>query len=267
MNIHDKAEDRKSGKRYFEIFMGLFDRMDDDQVLLIIELLKNYSIYQPDSYLRMLEDAYSDVFQTATINPQHIYYLPVATQLDLKKNKQKSGHSLLSLTSAVGLVRVAPCLVRKQSTMIPNYMLRGSKYNNRSIYIFLDDFVGTGDQASRAVQEFCDYTSVNISDVYILSLVTMAHGWEHLVDANINIGTSRIAYKGISSRTMSKQQNAIDLITMSTIEQMISVPRGYRWGYGRSQGLVTMIRTPNNTFPFFWYDCHAKREVPFPRAT
>lgn len=39
-------------------------------------------------------------------------------------------------------------------------------------------------------------------------------------------------------------------------------------GYKKSEGLVTMIKTPNNTFPFYWYE--GKRDgkfmmAPFPR--
>lgn len=39
-------------------------------------------------------------------------------------------------------------------------------------------------------------------------------------------------------------------------------------GYKESEGLVTMIKTPNNTLPFYWYE--GKRDgkfmmAPFPR--
>ena len=36
-------------------------------------------------------------------------------------------------------------------------------------------------------------------------------------------------------------------------------------GYKASEGLVSMIRTPNNTFPFFWYKTKDGEYGPFSR--
>lgn len=36
-------------------------------------------------------------------------------------------------------------------------------------------------------------------------------------------------------------------------------------GYAESEALVTMIKTPNNTFPFYWYEKNSNSYAPFPR--
>ncbi len=52
---------------------------------------------------------------------------------------------------------------------------------------------------------------------------------------------------------------------MEEIEDKMSVKRNYRLGYGQSEALVTMCRTPNNTFPVFWEEKGNMKLAPFPR--
>ena len=52
---------------------------------------------------------------------------------------------------------------------------------------------------------------------------------------------------------------------MKRIEHELGVSEEYEFGYGKSEGLVTLIRTPNNTFPVFWYEPSSDNLAPFVR--
>ena len=51
---------------------------------------------------------------------------------------------------------------------------------------------------------------------------------------------------------------------MKNISKMFISNEKMYLGYNDSEGLVSMIRTPNNTFPFYWYE-KKKGHAPFSR--
>ena len=52
---------------------------------------------------------------------------------------------------------------------------------------------------------------------------------------------------------------------MREIEDKMSIREKYKFGYKKSESLVTMCRTPNNTFPIFWEESGNMKIAPFPR--
>ena len=55
---------------------------------------------------------------------------------------------------------------------------------------------------------------------------------------------------------------------MKQIEDRIHKVEKYRFGYEGSEALITLIKTPNNTFPVFWKDYKTKDgdiKAPFSR--
>ena len=55
---------------------------------------------------------------------------------------------------------------------------------------------------------------------------------------------------------------------MKEIEKLIPGDKFFSFGYNKSEALVTLNRTPDNTFPIFWRN-HKKGgkvfQAPFPR--
>lgn len=52
---------------------------------------------------------------------------------------------------------------------------------------------------------------------------------------------------------------------MKQIETKMYIQDKFRFGYCKSESLVTMCRTPNNTFPVFWEEKGNMKTAPFPR--
>ncbi len=51
---------------------------------------------------------------------------------------------------------------------------------------------------------------------------------------------------------------------MESIEKKIKPHKNEKLGFKSSEALITLIRTPNNTFPVFWKQ-KKDRIAPFPR--
>ena len=69
--------------------------------------------------------------------------------------------------------------------------------------------------------------------------------------------------KGISDRTDGNKDAFCKL--MKEIETRIKVRENCEFGYSHSEGLVKMMRTPNNTFPIYWMKNKKNKAPPFPR--
>ena len=84
----------------------------------------------------------------------------------------------------------------------------------------------------------------------------------------VEIYTSVLRNKGITDN-YSEQEVQEKKEQMKRISKRFKVKdKNLYLGYKESEGLVSMIKTPNNTFPFYWYE--GKREgklslAPFPR--
>ena len=60
---------------------------------------------------------------------------------------------------------------------------------------------------------------------------------------------------------LSKQEKDL----LAQIEEAIGVEEDFRFGFGGSANLITLIRTPNNSLPLFWLDKGRSHTAPFPR--
>ena len=132
---------------------------------------------------------------------------------------------------------------------------------NDTILCLIDDFVGSGETIER-VKKYIDDNKYSIDKLVVVSLVSMASGKEYVKKIGIELFTNIVCEKGISG---CENEEANRLI-MEQIEKTIKVKSIYHFGYSQSEGLVKMIRTPNNTFPIYWLKNKQNSNAPFPRS-
>ena len=89
-------------------------------------------------------------------------------------------------------------------------------------------------------------------------------GYNVISDIFRNKGMSE-KYHGVELKDMIKLMEEIEEI----LGQDEKFDRDYKFGYKSSEALVSLIRTPNNTFPIYWYNTKIsnskKWNAPFPR--
>ena len=133
----------------------------------------------------------------------------------------------------------------------------------KSILVLVDDFIGTGNTAEKCLKSM-NLPKDIVERTKVLALVAQEEGVDYIQKLGVELYVGETRRKGISDYyTDEEAEHRLKL--MEEIEDKMSVKRNYRLGYGQSEALVTMCRTPNNTFPVFWEEKGNMKLAPFPR--
>jgi hypoxanthine phosphoribosyltransferase len=132
----------------------------------------------------------------------------------------------------------------------PNYL--PNSFENK-IIILADDFIGSGTTAISALEYLNEELNKPKESIIILSLVAQQVGIEKIKEYGVSVFCPTIRCKGISDSFDSPKKEEY-IYLMEEIEEYLNVDDDYKFGYKRSEALVKMERTPNNTFPVFWLE-------------
>jgi hypothetical protein len=135
--------------------------------------------------------------------------------------------------------------------------------NNEHILILVDDFIGSGETALGAIDYVKEVIPEMSNDnIVVLSIAALQKGINELTVRNIKVYTHIKLSRGISDYYVGeKKESALDI--MHQIERgPIKVKRRFALGYKQSEGLISMERCPNNTFPIYWL---RKNDAPYER--
>lgn len=129
--------------------------------------------------------------------------------------------------------------------------------NKEAIIVFVDDYIGTGETAKGAV-EYLEKKVPQLADCTrdrfcFLTLAAYSRGRKMLESLGFKVYVSFEHDKGISDY-YDDEECMQNIQIMRNIEKKISgLPNKFRFGYGRTEGLICMERCPNNTFPIYWF--------------
>jgi len=124
---------------------------------------------------------------------------------------------------------------------------------NQATLVFVDDFIGSGDTAHKALA-YLQKTQpklINWENVCFLCVAILQEGKKNIEGGGFKVYASKVYPKGISEYYKGK---ALEESTtqMTSIESKIHVPEYLHFGYKQSEALVCLERCPNNTFPIYW---------------
>lgn len=247
---HNWPMDKLIYKEKFDKFCALVDKLTIDEQNFILTLAEDF-IYMPfDKYPYLVEDCFNKIDISKYNNLNTIYVVSLKDPKDTKTSK--SGDSLLySFTHQYapvyfGIEPDKVILLPKINSLIPKR--RGRE---PSLFIFADDFVGSGDTGFAALNNFSNNIKIQGDSCILLTLVSMETGFNRLKHYVDDYVTSIIAKKGIEgSSKISNKPEAYEI--MSKIESKLNNDPNMKFGYMQSESLVSLIRTPDNTFPVFW---------------
>ena len=182
------------------------------------------------------------------------------------EGKTKSSAMLLYLFNDTRL-RIDPRFSHYRFEIISDKESLHQKMDDKdAVLVLVDDYIGTGDTAVACIEQL-DKLGIKMEQIAILSLVAQEEGKKKIEEKGIFFCTSNLRNKGISDYYEGKELEK-NVRLMQKIEKDLKVGEKSRFGYGQSEALVTMCRTPNNTFPVFWYEPKLgikKKLAPFPR--
>ena len=133
--------------------------------------------------------------------------------------------------------------------------------------MIVDDFIGTGTTAKDFIEAYEEKLKSENSNFFFITIACLTSGLKQIRDLGSEIYYSICQGRGISDSTRF-QDYALALNLIDRIENRIDISADYLRGFLQSEALISLIRTPNNTFPAYWATRQKGGEKwpsPFPR--
>ncbi len=238
----------------FERLCTMFNQLSPPLQKIALILTRSYSLYSFNDYQSLLIQAFKKIDDAYLKDINQIIIAPLLNPGDDNSRRSKSGHMLPYIAEHIAIPANPKLLGIKiksfsSSEVIPEIV--NSLTEEKSLIILLDDFVGSGDTAKSAVQDLQRKTNYPNDKIIVITLVAMRHAIEKLDSYSIKVICADIVIKGIAENNLiDDKSDAYSLI--DGIEATLNITADQRRGYQKSEALITMIRTPDNTFPIYW---------------
>lgn len=257
--FEQKKWDDSSGNRSLGKLISLGNYLDNEEREMLLTLMKNFTIINCAEYENYLIQAISFIEDDLIKKINHYYIMPLISPAD--RTKTKSSNLVAYLFNNQDLIEDSK--LKGKKIFISNLESLPKKLNNSQskLLILVDDFIGTGETAIECIDDLVK-NGINQSKIVIISISAMRYGIDKILQKGVSLYTSKILDKGISKlKNLEMRDNYLKLMTI--IEKRYGIPEELYFGYGKSEGLIKLIRPPNNTFPIFWHE--KIPEIAFPR--
>lgn len=244
----------------FDKFCQMLSTLSDEQSNLIIRLTEDFVWVKENEYIKYFSQSFDTFVNNHCFNNRNnIIICPLLAEDDF--GKTKSSTVLLYFVKArLNSIRTKYGSFSINYVESPEYIEKHLPPNGYTLCL-IDDFVGTGETAASTI-DYLIGKGISTDSIAVVSLVCMKQGSNYLLSKGCRLYSSIECGKGISDAPIDRQ---VSLRLMETIEKSIGVCDKFRLGYGASEALVKMERTPNNTFPIYWLVNKKNKYAPFPR--
>lgn len=250
----------------FNRFCERLSMLDVKEQLLVINLTKRFTDISGSEYLHLILQLLNRLhsgnnplfFQTTKF-----FILPLIAPCDFTKTKSSN---FVWYYFRDEKVKYNPLFLGKQLVYcdIEKAPWVSSLKSNETI-ILVDDYIGSGETAVGAINWIVESFKVSPKQIVILSIAAQEQGMQHILSETGVVVYSYYQFqKGISD-FYSEGEREDYIAIMEGIENKLKVTSQDRLGYNQSEALISLIRTPNNTFPVFWKTNGKKQLAPFPR--
>lgn len=246
-----------------EKFQKILGSLSDDQKSLFIDLIRRF-YWKPDYRDEIVKQLNRILSQ---FDSYENFYILRCVKLDDERKVKSPSVVAYEVKNPLTMARLV-----KPVTVLDNMKALVSKKIDfeTSLFILVDDIVGTGDSAEKCINDLIDLKNKkNKKDIVVdlegkmvvMCVVALEQGKKKLHDKHISVFADEIQKRGISDYYKGHNLSK-NLKLMKEIEDNIeNLNPDYSFGYARSEALICLKRCPNNTFPIFWYGKHS----PYPR--
>ena len=261
----------------FNRFCEMLRLLTIDQQDCILRLTEIFLKFDLDVYRKYLKEAISKI-DLITLSKYSKIYIMALNVIEEKIEEEKPLAERKKIGNSSDVIAYAfnDSDIRDQATLRKTNInvissLDGLPRNfmaSKGLLLLVDDFIGSGKTVETCIHYLTSVSKYDLDKIHILSLVAQREGIQRLKSQNITVYCSAIRPKGITENYQNPLRDKL-VKAMEQIEDLLQVNNEFRFGYNRSEALVKMIRTPNNTFPFFWLKNKTKYGkkfiAPFPR--
>lgn len=243
----------------FTRFCRMIGRLPSEpQRQLVLRLTSSYRWIKPEEYHKRFWQVWQDFLSRL---PDGVRSISVA-RLPVKQQRGAKSSDFMSY-----MVRSFESSLRSSGRRVAFRSLEKAVASaDRTVaVVIVDDYVGSGDTLRQILEKVPPAT--DSLPIFVLVLAAQKEGVAALAQQGCTVIAGEVHGRGISDcEPTAWVSEAHDVMTK--IEVMLRIGKKFQFGYGRTEGLVSMRRTPNNTFPLFWTDrkVHGERwDPPFPR--
>jgi len=240
---------------------------DSEEQLLMIRLSRNFERVLIQQYTEYFWLGYYNIPTEILESVDKIIFMPLLKIQDTKKkNKTKSSSALHYILSSGDYDWVD---YSNKFLFIEDAADLQRELKERTILIFIDDFLGSGGTARDTISSFIE-KNINLTPVntIILTMIAQKQGVINVkTQTGCQVFSNQVYGRGISD-TFEGHMIDSSIALMKEMERKIAPEihkNGWSLGFEQTEALVSMsAKSPNNTFPVFWYETKTKVS-PFPR--
>jgi hypothetical protein len=259
---------------FFENYCLFMERLDINQHELVKDLTSDFLWLRSRDYYKHLKRTLLKLEDYDYLNLDTIYVIPLLAKSDRDAKKTKSSGTV-AYTCQNPELQYSD-LFKNTSFRIIDNLERLPKVNklkeSKHPILLIDDYIGSGDTALEALEEVLSLRQYDNETLFVASLVSQEVGRKVINAKGYEVLTDIIRKRGISDKYEGEELNK-NITLMKSIEEILELdPKfeaKYKFGYKASEALVTMTRTPNNTFPLYWFQAQIEKtdkwKAPFPR--
>lgn len=267
---HNWAIKESNSREYslFDMFCERLEELENDSDReLMIELTQNYLLVELAEYEKYMTDVFRKFSESSKDYLKDIDVLHIFPVQDKNyPEKTKSGNLMCYLYQGL-VMRKFREFHDKRVRIIETFEGLEQYKDDIKCLLVVDDYVGSGDTLLGCLN-LIEEKGISKDIIKVLTLVVQQYGQHVVEDYGVDVFYSILRNKAITDN-YSVEEAREKIAQMKGISKKIKVKeKNLYLGYKESEALVSMIRTPNNTFPFFWYECKKDGEItiaPFAR--
>lgn len=236
----------------------------DEERDFILELTERYiwirSNQYEDKLLNVLNKMLKSDWWQSIDKDKDIIFCPIKLNEDAAK--AKSSTFMLYLCRSIEASTLFKSKICNDLSLIKDL-----DSNEIGCLLFVDDYIGSGRTFMELMNELnlskCEY----LNKIAILSIAAQEQGIKNIkreYPKLNNFFIDELLKKGISDYYSSKEVVKKKEMLKSINEQLKI--RKDCLGFDNTEALISLVRTPNNTLPFFWSD-GKRKDAPFARNT
>lgn len=250
----------------FDNFCKLIDNLNNEQRHLIIDLVERYKWISFSDYPEKILSTLEKIEEEKLNSLKTIYLFPIKKPED--EGNYKSGQFLIyQIKCFKRHLTKYKNIEFKYISKFDFFKDSGFIMKENEALFLIDDYIGSGETLKFCLNEISKNTSISNTKTNIVTIASQFEIAQEIEKQGISYYADYIAKKGITDfidSTLVKEKISI----MLEIEEMIPASNFFSLGYNNSEALITMARTPDNTFPIFWKTYkkdNKKFEAPFSR--
>lgn len=266
LKIEDIFEEKKWDREsvLYTRFIACMEKLNEIEQKCMLELTEKYTYISLGQY----EDLIRGLFKKASdenLLRRKIYIVPLLeyTGNFVQEMKQvKSSNFIAYLTKSTFLQYED--WIKGKNMNVYNFLTQAeiNEINEKSsLVIFIDDYIGSGKTALKCIDAYTE-KGLELENILVMSLFVDKLAKDKFEQRQISFIETDIEYSRIEDFG---DETIIE--TLKSVAKKIKLPNDsieYPMGYESTGALISLVRTPNNTLPFFW-STRKGRKAPFPR--